>query len=194
MEQDTIQNAAPTKLVATRMPVPEYIKFLTLAMENKMSVSDLLQYKIYQEDKAKELAKALSEAENKHKELSEELAERTEFLLGWKKTAEERAEEIEKLQNDISALKKQINAANEAEKRYRGEITADSKTITELKTRVQQLEADRKKLTDIIAQWSAKYDGLVKVCGDIKGKVLDYIKTEMLFGSDTLKNIINKLP
>ena len=193
MEQDTIQNAAPTKLVATRMPVPEYIKFLTLAMENKMSVSDLLQYKIYQEDKAKELAKALSEAENKHKELSEELSERTKFFLEWKETAEKRAVNERKLQTELSDLKKQITSLNEAEKRYKGEINADSKTVSELKAQITKLQNEKAELLKVNTQWNEAYNNLKALASGVRDEVIKHMQKTFVFYDLPLEKIVNKL-
>ncbi len=200
MSETVFQNAAPTKIVSARLPIPEYIKFLQAATDAKMSVSEFFYYKIYQDDKISELAIALSDKESRVKDLEEMVTEYRGYTEDWKKAAEAKALNEKKLQSEVSTLKAQISAANEAEKRYKGEIAHDgkavselNKTISDLKAKVQQLETDRKKLSEIITQWAEKYDGLVKVCGNVKAQVMEYIRTEM-FGGSALKNIINKLP
>lgn len=200
MSETVFQNAAPTKIVSARLPIPEYIKILNAATEAKMSVSEFLYYKIYQEDKVIELSKALSDAESNAKTFRSKAEANLIAAQETAKMYEALKLASGKVQTEVSTLKAQISAANEAEKRYKGEIAHDgkavselNKTISELKAKVQQLETERKKLSDIVSQWAVKYDGLAKVCASVKAQVLEYIRTEM-FGGSALKNIINKLP
>lgn len=186
MTETTIQNAAPTKIVSARLPIPEYIKFLTAATDAKMSVSEYFYYKIYQDDKVSELAKALSEAENRAKELNESLSEARELIIGWKKAAEKRAENEKKLQSDITSLQNKINALNEAQKQFKGEINTDQTTIAQLRKSNAELMKD-------IKDWESAYNRLKAIADNAKKVVLTYEKENTLFGSDELKKAVQGL-
>lgn len=200
MEQDTIQNAVGTKLVATRLPMPEYIKFLTTAMENKMSVSDLLQYKIHQEDKVKELTKALSDKESRIKDLEELSSEYRGYVDQWKEATEKSRLNEKKLQTELSDLKKQITALNEAEKRYKGEINADSKTVSELKAQITKLQGEKTalqtekaELLKINGQWVEAYNNLKALGSSVKDEVIKHMQKTFVFYDLQLEKIVNKL-
>ena len=200
MEQDTIQNAVGTKLVATRLPMPEYIKFLTTAMENKMSVSDLLQYKIHQEDKVTDLRKSLSDSESRIKDLEEMVSENRGYAEQWKGATETSRLNEKKLQTELSTLKTQINALNEAEKRYKGEINADSKTVAELKAQILKLQgekttlqAEKQKLSEIITKWAKSYDELKALASSVRNEVISHMQKQFVFYDLPLEKIVNKL-
>lgn len=48
--------AVSTKIVCARLPIAEYIKVLTNATDLKLSVSEYVYFKLYQEDKATKLS------------------------------------------------------------------------------------------------------------------------------------------
>lgn len=199
MEQDTIQNAVGTKLVATRLPMPEYIKFLTTAMENKMSVSDLLQYKIHQEDKVTDLRKSLSDSESRIKDLEEMVSENRGYAEDWKKAAETSRLNEKKLQTELSTLKTQINALNEAEKRYKGEIATDSKTVSELKAQVTKLQgekttlqAEKSELLTTNKKWADAYNALKALGKQVWDEVYKHNKNNIFYDLE-LEKIVNKL-
>lgn len=199
MEQDTIQNAVGTKLVATRLPMPEYIKFLTTAMENKMSVSDLLQYKIHQEDKVKELKNSLSDNESRIKDLEEMVTEYRGYIDDWKNEAETKALNEKKLQTELSTLKTQINALKDAENRYKSEINADGKTVSELKAQITKLQgektalqAEKTELLKINGQWVEAYNKLKALGKQVWDEVYKHNKTNLFYDLE-LEKIVNKL-
>lgn len=197
---ETIQNAPPTKMVGTRLPIPEYFKLMTNAVEAKMSVSEYIGYKIYQEDTAKELAKSLSEAESRIKSLEEVSTEYRGYADQWKEAAETSRLNEKKLQTELSTLKTQINALNEAEKRYKGEIATDGKTVSELKAQITKLQgekttlqAEKSELLTTNKKWADAYNALKALGKQVWDEVYKHNKSSNVFYDLELEKIVNKL-
>lgn len=193
MTETLLKNTSSAKIVSARIPMVDYIEFLKQATNDNLSITDFLIMKLYQEDKVKELTKALSDKEKKINDLSEEVTERTEYLMGWKKTAEERAVNEKKLQAEVSTLKSQINALKDAENRYKSEINADGKTVSELKSQIAKLQGEKSELLKINGQWVEAYNKLKALGNQVWNEVYKHNKENNVFYDLTLEKIVNKL-
>ena len=97
------------------------------------------------------LSKAIEQPEADNLEIEQlraALLEQTEFTQ----------KESERLQGEVSALMEQLNAANEAEKRYKGEIATDSKTVADLKTLVANLKNKYAECLKINEDWVKSFE------------------------------------
>jgi chromosome segregation ATPase len=162
-----MENQTSSRVIGFRIPLTEYIHLLQCALEAKMSMSDFVLSKLYQDDKVAQLKSQLeqqgTELTQTRKLLTDSkvLATRREresndltALLS--DTAQKAAQERERLQNQLSTLTLQVTTLREAENTAlltRATLTSEAARLTsQVKTLTTQNAALTTERNTLMAQ------------------------------------------
>ena len=168
-----------TKTISVRIPMEDYIKFMTLALESKQTLSEFTILRIYQADQVSELKNQLEQLQKEKNTLTgkvSELEKRSSTALAEAKKAHEKSlsdanSELKRVNSEITALKTEITALKAAktgiEKSSGTEATKLSQKVEELTTKLNQSQKEA-------AEAETKYKNLLKNNGEIHTQLNDF--------------------
>lgn len=131
-----------TKTIAFRVPMEDYLRFLTEATKSKLSLSEYMTLRIYSEDVSKANSKTVADKDQKIKSLDQEVKKLTEKI-------NTSAQAEKKLNSDISALKNELKGSEAEKTALSNKLKSNTMTATDskkLETKITELEKEVKEL------------------------------------------------
>jgi hypothetical protein len=165
-----------SKTISVRVPMEDYLRFLTEATRSKLSLSEYLFLRIYQEDKAKEFEKKLSDKEAKIKVLESDLkkmASNSNLTAQDQKTT---LAEVKTLKNKITVLEAEKTTLIANQKSTTMEATTETRKLQSENTTLQNtIKIKTIELEKIKAELSASVKHSEKVLAEHQKFVADNI-------------------
>lgn len=142
---ETFSTGSAAKTVGMRIPLEQYHVLLKHVMDNKITMSDYIYYKVFLEDKKIDsLKKQVQELENNLKLSNDNLKIKSDELLNRNKKSESTENKIKELQSQKNELVTRINNAIEFEN---GKSFTSEKMLSILQTNTKPVAPVKKSVS-----------------------------------------------
>jgi chromosome segregation ATPase len=190
-----------TKPVATRIPMPDYLRILKEATDQSMSISDWLLFRIYNEPETM-LKSELAEEKKAHGITQEALAEKDGETINLRKELDKVYGSLEQLKAQKKKLEEEGHQDNAKASTREKELQEEKKSLTaeiqRLRKQIEKDAAEIKRVNDLLQQWvesHKKWEAAAAAAEKRNKDILalnGQILSELQFKSD--KSFWNDLP
>jgi chromosome segregation ATPase len=190
-----------TKPVATRIPMPDYLRILKEATDQSMSISDWLLFRIYN-DTEDLLKKELEEERAAHNSTRALFADKDGETINLRKELDKLSGSVEQLKAKNKKLEEEGHQdglkASTREKALQEEKKSLTNEIQGLRKQIEKDNAEIKKINDLLQKWVESHNQWKAVAEAAEKRIKDIVAlngqilSELQFKSD--KSFWNDLP